>query len=217
MHHHNTGIATPKKVNHIPAQAECSECHIEMNTGGFASSTFLTTVHQGISGGCGGCHTSRFIANPLALKAANHLPTGQDCDTCHTNDTFIPSIFNHSGITGNCVSCHDGSGNNVAAGALGKTPAHPDTTADCGSCHAIGNNFTDGTFDHTGIVDNCSACHGDSPTATPVGPKKNALHIPTTQDCSFCHVPGTFKPAVFDHTGIVDNCAQCHGDKLRRR
>jgi predicted CXXCH cytochrome family protein len=214
---HNTGIATPKKLNHIPAQAECSQCHNDMNTGGFTLSTFMSNVHSGITSGCEGCHNGRFstISGSLYGKSGNHLPTGQDCDVCHTNASFAaPTIFAHAGITGNCTSCHDG--NYSFAGALGKvddpTPPHPATTSDCGSCHAIGNNFTDGTFDHTGIVSNCASCHGDNPTATPEGPRKNSGHIPTTQDCSFCHVPGTFKPSVFDHTGIVDNCASCHGD-----
>ena len=205
---HNTGIATPKKVNHIPALTECSVCHSDTNTGGFASTTFLATVHPDINSGCEGCHTSRFIANPLAVKAANHLPTLQDCDVCHTNNIFIPSIFNHSGITGNCTSCHDG--NNVTAGARGTTADHPTTNGqDCGTCHNT-NSFADATFDHTGRVNNCAECHGDNGTGAVT--KKNLGHIPSTQDCSVCHVTGTFKPAVFNHTGIVDNCASCHGD-----
>ena len=213
---HNTGIAKPKKVNHIPAQAECSQCHNDTTTGGFASaSNFLGSVHPGLTSGCEGCHTSKFIAdNPNAVKSASHLPTAQDCDVCHSNNSpFSPvTNFTHAGITGNCESCHNGSANNVTAGALGKAQAtnHPATTADCGSCHAIGKNFTDGTFDHTGIVSNCSSCHGDNPTNTPVGPKKNSGHVLTSQDCSVCHVPGTFKNAIFDHTGIVNNCASCH-------
>ena len=207
---HNTGIATPKKVNHIPAQVECSQCHSDTNTGGFASpAKFLSDVHTGLTSGCEGCHISKFIANTSLVKASSHIPTTQDCDVCHTNNSFTTQIFNHAGITGNCESCHDGNFE-TPAGALGKTPTHPATNADCGSCHAVGNNFQDGTFDHTGIVDNCAACHGDNPTATPVGPKKNTGHVPTTQDCSVCHVVGTFANAVFDHVGIVDNCVACH-------
>jgi hypothetical protein len=206
--------ATGKIPNHIPAVNVCADCHNATSTGGFATSTFMTNVHPGILGGCEGCHNSPFLptanGKPNVVKAASHLPTAQDCDVCHTNNSFIPSIFNHTGITGNCVSCHDGNVNHVSAGALGKTPTHPATNADCGSCHAIGNNFTDGTFDHTGIVNNCSACHGDNPTDTPVGPKKNIGHVQTNQDCSVCHVPGTFTTAVFSHAGIVDNCASCH-------
>ena len=220
---HNTGIATPKINNHIPAQAECSECHVDTTDGGFINSTFFNNVHPGLTSGCEGCHKNQFLptansSNLLIVKQTTHIPTSQDCDVCHSNTVpFGPTAtnFSHAGITNNCESCHDGKGSNVAAGALGKAQAtnpHPATTADCGACHAIGNNFTDGTFDHTGIVNNCSSCHGDNPTATPVGPMKNALHVPTTQDCSTCHVPGTFKNAVFDHTGIVDNCEQCHGD-----
>ncbi len=209
---HNTGIATAKKFNHIPAQTECSVCHSDTSAGGFASTTFLTTVHSGITSGCEGCHSSQFIANPFVLKTAEHLPTGQDCDICHTNNTFTPSIFNHSDIAGNCASCHDGSETNVLAGARGTTPSHPVTTADCGSCHAVGNNFSDGIFDHSGIVNNCSSCHGNNPTATPEGPRKHIAHIQTTEDCSSCHVTGTFANAVFNHSGIVDNCSSCHAD-----
>jgi hypothetical protein len=209
--------AIGKTSNHIPASNVCADCHSATATGGFATSSFISNVHPGIISGCEGCHNSPFLptanGNPNVVKAASHLPTAQDCDVCHTNNSFTPSIFNHAGITGNCESCHDGSPNNVAAGAIGKEQApnpHPVTTADCGSCHAIGNNFTDGTFDHTGIVNNCSSCHGDNPTDTPVGPKKNAGHVQTNQDCSVCHVPGTFTTAVFSHVGIVDNCVSCH-------
>ena len=204
---HNTGIATPKKLNHIPALSECSVCHDDTSAGGFVSTTFLSTVHPDINSGCEGCHTSRFIpGNPLAIKAVDHLPTTQDCDVCHTNDAFSPSIFSHSGITGNCISCHDG--NNVTVGARGTTPTHPATSGqDCGVCHNTVS-FADATFDHTGRVVNCVECHGDN--ATGAVTKKGIDHVTTAEDCSLCHVPGTFVNAVFDHTGIVDNCASCH-------
>lgn len=210
---HDGVIAIDKKVNHIPAQTECSQCHIDTSTGGFASSTFIANVHPGLSTGCEGCHTSRFFpATPAVVKATIHLPTSQDCHFCHTNDAFTPSVFDHSGISSNCESCHDGSADYVAVGALGKaqdpTPPHPDTTADCGVCHGVGANFADGVFDHTGRVDNCDECHADG--AAGAVTKKHAAHVPTTEDCSICHVPGTFTTAVFNHTGIVDNCAFCH-------
>ena len=210
---HNTGIATPKQPNHIPAQAECSVCHSDMSTGGFTLSTFMSNVHPGIAGGCEGCHNGRFstISGNLYGKPFTHIPTGQDCDVCHTNASFMaPTNFSHVGITGNCTSCHDGSYISPA-GALGKisdpTPPHPATTQDCGVCHNT-NSFSDATFDHTGRTDNCAECHGDN--ATGAVSKKHAGHVPTTQDCSLCHVPGTFVTAVFDHTGIVNNCVSCH-------
>jgi hypothetical protein len=35
--------------------------------------------------------------------------------------------------------------------------------------------------------------------------------VPTNADCAQCHVTTGFLPATFDHAGIVDNCASCHG------
>ena len=208
---HDGVIAKGKKVNHIPALNECSQCHRDTTANGFASTIFLSDVHPDLTTGCEGCHKAQFFPDtPSVVKAADHLPTSQDCRFCHTNVAFSPSIFDHTGISDNCASCHDGSASNVALGALGKTSVasgHPDTTDDCGVCHGLaGGSFADASFDHTGRVDNCAECHGDTGTAT----KKNAGHVPTTQDCSVCHVPGSFATAVFSHEGIVDNCSQCH-------
>jgi hypothetical protein len=210
---HSTGIALPKKVNHIPAQAECSVCHSNTNTGGFALTTFLNPggEHQKFNNGCEGCHISRFIINPLALKAPGHLPTAQDCNDCHTNDRFTPSIFNHSGISDNCASCHDGNLNHVSAGARGatNTALHRSTTQDCGVCHNT-TNFADAFVDHSGpevVGKRCDSCH-DGGAGGAIG--KHSGHVVTSEDCSVCHVPGTFANAVFNHTGIVDNCASCH-------
>ena len=217
---HDGVIALDKssKVNHIPAKKECSQCHTDTTVpGGFVNSIFNTDVHPAISTGCEGCHNTKFFPTPtvpVVVKETGHIPTNQDCHSCHTNVKFTPQIFTHAGISGNCESCHDGN-YFTSANAMGKAqvpdPAnnpHPDTTADCGTCHGIGNNFKDGIFDHTGVVSGCSTCHGDGqPGATT---KKHAAHVTTTEDCSVCHVPGTFATAVFNHTGIVDNCASCH-------
>lgn len=217
---HDGVVALGKHVTHIPAQKECSQCHIDTNTGGFVNSTFKADVHSLLTNGCEGCHTAKFSATKwtsfLKSDSTNHVPTNQDCHSCHSNVDFTDiTQFTHAGITGNCESCHDGNYYNNVTGpkAVGKanpvlTPPHPPTTADCGICHGVGNNFTDGIFDHTGVVDNCSSCHGDGQPGAIT--KMNNGHVPTTQDCGVCHVTGTFATAVFNHTGIVDNCASCH-------
>jgi len=204
---HNGRYATGKISNHIPAQDDCSVCHNFAD--GFASNAkFIGTVHPGITRGCEGCHTSRFLAAGF-FKATDHLPTQQDCYLCHTNTAFIPaSNFNHTGITGNCTSCHNGS-YETRYGARGKTatPPHPATTEDCGVCHNT-TNFADAYVDHSSpevLNQRCDNCH-DGVTAT----GKDPNHLPTTEDCRVCHVPGTFATAVFSHDGIVDNCASCH-------
>jgi hypothetical protein len=210
---HDTGIATPKKVNHIPTMDDCSVCHD--STASFMSTTFLGTVHQNITNGCEGCHTSYFFpARPELVKAVDHIPTGQDCDVCHTVAGFTPTtMLAHEGISGNCVSCHNGNFTGVGTiGARAKTPSppHPVTSADCALCHNT-TDFGDAFVDHNDpavLAVRCDSCH-DGFTAK--GKDFNPPHVPTIEDCDVCHVAGgTFTPAVFDHTGIVDNCASCH-------
>jgi len=213
--------AIGKKLNHIPALGACVVCHSAntTNQGDFSpSATFRTAVHDSITRGCEGCHTSQFLplpSNPVAnlVKDANHLPTAQDCDVCHNINGFTPTtMLAHQGITGNCASCHDGSPGFVALGARGKTPTppHPATSADCALCHNT-TNFADAFVDHSDpavLAVRCDSCHNGT-DATGKDAKVN--HVVTTEDCRVCHVPGgTFAPAVFNHTGIVDNCASCH-------
>jgi len=224
-----TSGAIPKKLNHIPAQSECSQCHLDTTvTGGFANTIFFTSVHPNFNNGCEGCHKTTYFPLPsVAVKdPATHLPTPQDCHYCHVN--LVPggfllanSIFNHTGISGNCESCHDGSTKNRNAGARGKIDhptTHVTTTLDCVYCHDKVD-FANGFLDHTQppVAGNrCDSCHNGTDAIGIVDdPTPPHLPIPvvngTPQDCSDCHVAGgAFKPSVFNHTGIVDNCASCH-------
>ena len=224
-----TSGAIVKKVNHIPAQQECSQCHIDTTvTGGFANTIFYTNVHTNFANGCEGCHSTTYFPLPSAAAKdpATHLPTAQDCHYCHINQVpggflAVNSIFNHTGISGNCVSCHDGSTKNRNAGARGTiddpTPPHQVIMNDCNYCHNT-TNFADAYPDHTipPVVGNrCDFCHnGVDATGKIDDPTPPHVPVPLVggveQDCSVCHVPGAFKPSVFDHTGITNNCASCH-------
>jgi hypothetical protein len=212
--------AIGKKTNHIPALNQCVVCHdaTSTNPGNFSpSAKFLTDVHISITNGCEGCHTSQFLPLPSNLganliKDATHVPTAQDCDVCHTVTGFTPTtMLAHEGITGNCVSCHNG--NFVALGAREKTPTppHPVTSADCALCHdtiSFANAFVDHN-DPAVLAVRCDSCHVANGTGTAKG--MDVGHVVTTQDCGICHAAGgSFKPAVFNHSGIVDNCASCH-------
>jgi len=208
---HDTGIATPKTSNHIPARDDCSVCH--EFTDSFSFSNFLTTIHPDITQGCEGCHTPPiFPTNSDLVNGTDHLPTDQDCDVCHTNIMFAPSIFDHVGVSGNCASCHDGSSAYVALGARGmtQTPIHQNTSGDCAVCHNT-TSFADAFVDHAGpdVVGNqCESCHNG---VDATGKDAKPDHVTTAQDCGVCHVPGgTFTPALFNHDGIVDNCGSCH-------
>lgn len=212
--------AIAKKTNHIPAPTQCVVCHDAgtTNPGDFSPSAhFLLNVHAAITNGCEGCHVSFFLplpSNPGAnlVKDTNHVPTAQDCDVCHNINGFTPTtMLAHSGITDNCVSCHNGSF--VALGARAKTPSppHPVTTRDCAFCHDTVN-FANAFVDHTDpavLAVRCDSCHVADGSGTAKG--FDPGHLPTTQDCRTCHAAGgSFLPAVFDHSGIVDNCASCH-------
>ncbi|MDH3535467.1 MAG: hypothetical protein OER87_06965 [Gammaproteobacteria bacterium] len=220
--------AIGKKAFHIPAVNQCLTCHIDTSSGGFASpNRFLSNVHANYTNGCEGCHVSRFLAasamTPAGLiKDANHLPTSQDCDVCHTVAGFAPPTnFAHIGITGNCTSCHDGTydpdGPTNPSGPSGKAAdlsGHVATSADCGSCHGTDSFLPAFAIDHSDpavLLQRCDDCHNGT-DATGTSAKTNPAHIPIgQQDCRVCHLAGVaFKPAVFNHTGIVDNCASCH-------
>ncbi len=204
------GVIVVKVPIHIPTQGDCSVCHVGTNSGDFASpALFLATVHPGISGGCEGCHSNdlRTMLPAAVTKGVDHLPTDQDCRFCHTVTAFTPTVFDHSGITGNCASCHDGK--NDATGAIGVSVDHILTTVDCAACHNTAS-FTPAFVDHSSpevVGKRCDSCH-DGVAAKGTNP--GHVSFPATQDCSACHVTGTFANAVFNHEGIVDNCASCH-------
>ena len=212
--------AIGKKTNHIPALNGCVVCHDQTTTnpGDFSPAIgFLPNVHDAITNGCEGCHTGQFLPLPSntsaeLVKDVNHVPTAQDCDVCHTIAGFAPTtMLAHEGITGNCVSCHNGSFVTLGARAKTATPPHPVTSADCALCHdtiSFANAFVDHN-DPAVLAARCDSCHVANGTGTAKG--MDVGHVVTTQDCGICHAAGgSFKPAVFNHIGIVDNCASCH-------
>ena len=78
------------------------------------------------------------------------------------------TAMNHSGITGNCASCHE-TGKTWYGVTMVDRPTkaqdanHP-TTGDCSTCHASTTSF---------VVDTSGG--------------KPPNHIPTSQSCSLCH------------------------------
>jgi hypothetical protein len=115
--------------------------------------------------------------------------------------------FDHTGITGNCFSCHNGST------ATGKPQNHVPSPNTCESCHNTMSWAVAGGFDHTGITGNCGSCHNGS-AAT--GKPQN--HFVTNVDCAECHTPAGWLPARYRHTGPNypgdhagnPDCRACH-------
>jgi len=209
-------IGKDAKVNpaHIPTILDCSGCHDAANTSNFTSFTGVV-FHQKVTvtNNCASCHASGLATG----KTSNHIPAVNECSDCHTPTGFLGATFDHTGVTRGCEGCHNGQFSTTTITVRGKPVSHLPTDQDCYICHTtIPLVFTPSItpFLHTGISDNCASCHDGSvnnDTAGAIG--KTLDHPATTADCGVCHsTTGTFADAVFDHTGRVDNCAECHGD-----
>jgi hypothetical protein len=177
------------------AAQPCESCHIN-------------GIFKGTPRECDTCHVSgtRF-SRANVVRSAQHLPTTQTCDACHTTKTFIGARFNHAGVTpGTCQSCHNG---NLAPG---KPADHIATQAACDSCHRSSAWRPVAKLDHAAFnaSTNCSSCHnGSSATGMP------AQHMPTSgANCSSCHnvSPAGWRPTKWNHTQVtvVAQCATCH-------
>ncbi|MCF6332284.1 MAG: hypothetical protein L3J11_03290 [Draconibacterium sp.] len=204
---HNT-TQFPLKGAHI--ETTCLDCHTES--------------FGGTSASCNHCHISNFneAVNP------NHITAGisNECEGCHTENGWKPSIFDHTTTTGfeltgghtgkQCADCH-----------LGNTT---DATADCFSCHQADyngapehllqnyprectqchntNDWGDANFDHsstnfpltgTHATIDCVQCH-------------SAGYAGTATLCSACHTNSYNGAQNPSHTavGISTECATCH-------
>jgi len=171
----------------------------------------LTGAHESVP--CEGCHsTGVFEGTPTDCsfchdgsgtraesgKDLDHVPTLNRCDDCHTAFSWLDVRFDHSAVTGTCVSCHNGTF------AEGRSATHIQTSADCDLCH---NDFSWDVvrFDHAGVTEPCSFCHnGMNATGKPSG------HIVTAAECDLCHRTRAWTPSRFDHSGVTGTCSQCH-------
>jgi hypothetical protein len=112
----------------------------------------------------------------------NHIPTAQQCDSCHGTLGWKPAKLDHSSLTANCASCH----NNAIA--LGMSAAHMSTQRDCATCHsypdwaAIAFRHTSANYpgDHKAVL-TCASCHTSNSDQVP-------YTSPTdTGTCASCH------------------------------
>jgi hypothetical protein len=105
-------IATGFVLDGRHAEIACDTCHLD-------------AVFQGTPRTCAACHNNIRAVG----KTFRHIPTTDQCETCHTTKDWLTARFDHTGVVANCVSCH----NNFLA--PGKTPDHPRTSNNCARCH----------------------------------------------------------------------------------
>jgi len=170
------------------ARADCESCHL----GGRM---------QGTPRACAACHLG---GGSLARtrRPADHIPTSNDCDDCHTAFAWRDARFDHAGAIGSCATCHNGSL------AEGKSADHLPTSNRCDDCHDVAR-WSPARFDHVGITSRCSTCH-DGRRAS----GKSKRHLTTTAACESCHGTELWQPARFDHAEAVGTCESCHNNRV---
>jgi hypothetical protein len=223
-------VFPPSTMDHAETTAACETCH----DGGHAPADGKSPAHFSTSNNCAACHTGYTAwttganmdhTDPTVAAAAcstchdgAHLPAvGQDpghivtaapCNDCHTTDRWIPTTFNHTGITTGCSTCHNGTD------ATGKGAGHFGTSNTCESCHAPNTAshwlMPTTNMDHADppvAAAACSTCHtGLHPPAM----VKGSGHIPSADTCDDCHGTSNWTVATISHTGYTNNCSTCH-------
>ena len=150
------------------------------------------------------------------LDGGRHPNTNSECGSCHTTANFLNAYPDHTGpdVVGagiTCDSCHVADGTGPATGQI---DGHPITNVDCVTCHSTATFSLGGVFNHRVIdpaVQRCDSCHNATNTISAIDKTPTATHDGTSSDCGLCHNTESFAGAFVDHSGIVDNCASCHG------
>jgi hypothetical protein len=191
-----------KPTTHIPTTLQCDTCHTN-----YVAFKPAAMNHVGTTAQCVTCHNGGYVAANAQTKPATHIPTTRSCDSCHLNFVaFFPATMDHTGLSGQCSTCHSGA--YLSLNAQMKPITHIATTAQCDACHKSTTTWATATYAHDATAfGNCSSCH------KPGGPglAKPTNHIPNSQQCDTCHTNFVaFKPAYMNHTGTVGMCSTCH-------
>ena len=159
------------------------------------------------------CTTCHNALQAIGLPR-NHIPTTQQCDTCHGTLAWLPAKLDHSTIRDNCQSCHNNTN------AVGKPANHMVLQRDCATCHAYPDWSSIATFRHSSAAYpgehraalSCVSCHT---TNTDKVPYPDAAAAGT---CGACHAkdfkpaahPKTVKGALYSATELSNCSGSCH-------
>jgi hypothetical protein len=181
-----TGLVPVTKAgNHLTTTQDCLKCHSTSNFSSFAGGRMGSAEHtaNGNTATCIACHNGQSFQGVTPVsKPATHIVTANDCALCHLPSTYLVGGFagqgigwnmSHTGITLNCIQCHNGQ-----TFATGVTPVnkgavnHVPTNADCSNCHPSTSpggfaSFSNLSGKHTtvymtGYSTTCTVCHGQT-------------------------------------------------------
>ena len=205
---HNGVDASGKNATHINSSDVCDACH-QPFPATWRPLPASAVNHTQTIGSCASCHDNVIAPG----KPATHIATNDLCDACHQPGPtpWVPiaaSAVDHGAVIGTCISCHD----NLTAS--GKPPAHINTTDICDACHQPGpatwGPVLASAVDHLQVVGTCISCHDNN-----IAPGQSSSHIPTTDVCDACHLPGPtpwtpVAAGAVDHNEVVGRCDSCH-------
>ncbi len=170
---HNTNTSFPLNGGH--QGIDCALCHVK--------------GYEITSTTCVSCHLKDFNTSKNPDHLASKFST--DCKTCHTDNGWKPSSFNHNTATlftlkgghigVSCISCH--------------TKGYAGISDECVSCHLTNYNATTNPSHITSkYAKDCKLCHSEA----------------SWKPATFDHNTGTSFPLTGGHFGI--DCIQCHAN-----
>ncbi|MEM4260732.1 MAG: hypothetical protein QXG00_05840 [Candidatus Woesearchaeota archaeon] len=185
----------------------CEECH-NTNTGWSPALFPIHNNYYALSGShinvsCNSCHQSGYNNTPTECEGChmedynqtqnpNHQQIGMNnqCNNCHTTQSWVPSTFNHtntsfplsgSHLGTSCSGCHQG-----------QTTGTPTI---CFSCHQTDyNQATNPNHTALSLPTDCSQCHTTNPQWQP----------------ALFPIHNNYYPLTGQHYVIRDNCISCH-------
>lgn len=190
----------PTAWNHtqMAVTAQCATCH----SGAYPPADGRPNNHvpyqsvaAAAAANCDSCHRGNFTTWANGRLHANiSISTG--CVSCHTltaggsflNAVGKPATATHTGVTGNCESCHR-STTSWAAATFAHTAATAVGTGTCDTCHGVSATGKPAThIPVTSAIARCDACHrSQARFATAL--TMNHTSVATAQ-CKTCHNGG---------------------------
>ncbi|GIV30823.1 MAG: hypothetical protein KatS3mg029_0174 [Saprospiraceae bacterium] len=240
--------ANPSHTN-LGLPTDCASCHT--TEPGWAPASFdihndfyaLTGAHAAIANECATCHNGDYNNTPntcYGCHQADYAATtdpdhetllfSTDCASCHTEDVWVPSTFDHDGqffpiYSGahagqwfECFDCHTNPGN-YAQFSCTNCHINPETddahvsvggyvyeNSACLACHPTGD--ADNVFDHNMTDFPLTGAHLNL----------NCLdchaggYAGTPIECAACHLDNFNATSNPDHNALAlpTDCAQCH-------
>lgn len=204
-----TAIEGRNTAQHIATNTVCEDCHSTA-----AWRPYTRVNHADVLGACNSCHDGlahdgvTVQGRPNDAVHNNAATQSKQCDECHSTTTWVTTTFDHTGITGGCASCHDG----TLARAKPNDTFHQrlKAVAPCETCHKSTIAWTPvTTVDHSLMTTTtpCGGCHNGT---IAISKPADTIHNNTTADCVNCHGTTSWVVTHFDHTGITGGCSTCH-------